>query len=43
MQREYLAGNYLLSLESPATTAARVQEIDLYKLPVDYFKTTRAG
>ncbi len=39
MQREYLAGNYLLSLESPATTAARVQEIDLYKLPVDYFKT----
>ncbi len=39
MQRDYLAGNYLLSLESPATTAARVQEIDLYKLPVDYFKT----
>ena len=39
MQREYLAGNYLLSLESPGTTAARVQEIDLYKLPVDYFKT----
>ena len=39
MQREYLAGNYLLSLESPASTAARVQEIDLYKLPVDYFKT----
>ncbi len=39
MQREYLAGNYLLSLESPATTAMRVQDIDLYKLPVDYYKT----
>ena len=39
MQREYLAGNYLLSLESAGRTAARVQEIDLYKLPVDYYKT----
>ena len=39
MQRQYLAGNYLLSLENPGVLAARVQEIDLYKLPVDYFKT----
>lgn len=39
MQRQYLAGNYLLSLESPGVVASRVQEIDLYKLPVDYFKT----
>ena len=39
MQREYLAGNYLLSLESPLRTAERVQDIDLYKLPVDYYKT----
>lgn len=39
MQRQYLAGNYLLSLESPARTAERVQEIDLYGLPADYFKT----
>ena len=39
MQRQYLAGNYLLSLESPGVLASRVQEIDLYKLPVDYFKT----
>ena len=39
MQREYLAGNYLLSLESPMRTAERVQDIDLYKLPVDYIKT----
>ena len=39
MQREFLAGSYLLSLESAGRTAARVQEIDLYKLPVDYYKT----
>lgn len=39
MQRDYLAGNYLLSLESPSTTAARVQEIEFYGLPIDYYKT----
>lgn len=39
MQRSYLAGNYLLSLESPARTAERVQEMDLYGLPGDYYKT----
>ncbi|OAI42190.1 hypothetical protein AYO41_04680 [Verrucomicrobia bacterium SCGC AG-212-E04] len=39
MQRDYLAGNYLLSLESPGTTAARVQEIEFYGLPTDYYKT----
>lgn len=39
MQRDYLAGNYLLSLESPGTTAARVQEIEFYGLPADYYKT----
>ena len=39
MQRAYLAGNYLLSLESPERTAARVQEIDFYGLPADYYKT----
>ena len=39
MHRVYLAGNYLLSLESALRTAERVQDIDLYKLPVDYFKT----
>ena len=38
MQRQYLAGNYLLSLENPGVLASRVQEIDLYHLPVDYFK-----
>ncbi len=39
MQREFLAGNYLLSLENAGRTAQRVQEIDLYKLPTDYYKT----
>ena len=39
MHRLFLAGSYLLSLESPLRTAQRVQEIDLYKLPTDYFKT----
>ena len=42
MQREFLAGNYLLSLESAGRTAARVQEIDLYRLPEDYYKTYAA-
>ena len=41
-QRHYLAGSYLLSLESPVRTAQRVQEIDLYNLPVDYYKTYAA-
>ncbi len=39
MQRQYLTGNYLLSLESPLRTAERVQNIDLYSLPADYYKT----
>lgn len=38
MQRGYLVGNFLLSLENPARTAERVQEIDLYGLPADYYK-----
>ncbi len=42
MQRELLAGNYLLSLENAGRTATRVQEIDLYKLPADYYKTYAA-
>jgi zinc protease len=39
MQRHYLAGNYLLSLESPLSTAQRVQAIDLDGLPADYYRT----
>jgi len=39
LQRNYLAGNFLLSLESNARTAERIQDIDLFGLPPDYFKT----
>ncbi len=39
LQRSYLAGNYLLSLENDRRIAERLQEIDLYGLPEDYFKT----
>ncbi len=38
LQRQYNVGNYLLSLENPARTAQRVQEIDLYGLPADFYK-----
>ncbi len=39
MQRDYLAGNYLLSLENPGATASRVQEIEFFGLPADYYKS----
>lgn len=39
LQRQYNIGNYLLSLESSARTAQRVQDIDLYGLPADFYKT----
>ena len=39
MQRDYLAGNYLLSLENPGSTAVRVQEIEFFGLPADYYKS----
>lgn len=38
-QRSSSAGNYLLSLESPGTVASRVQEMELYGLPGDYYRT----
>ncbi|HWL52995.1 MAG TPA: pitrilysin family protein [Chthoniobacteraceae bacterium] len=38
LQRTYLAGNYLMSLESDRRIAERVQEIDLYGLPEDYWQ-----
>ncbi len=37
LQRTYLAGNYLISLESDRRIAERLQEIDLYGLPRDYW------
>jgi zinc protease len=39
MHKQYLSGQFLLSLESPATVAQRVQFIDLYNLPKDYYRT----
>ena len=38
LQRQYNVGNYLLSLESAGRTAQRVQDIELYGLPVDFYK-----
>jgi predicted Zn-dependent peptidase len=39
LQRQYNVGNYLLSLENTSRTAQRVQDIDLYGLPADFYKT----
>jgi predicted Zn-dependent peptidase/outer membrane lipoprotein-sorting protein len=39
LHREYLAGNYLLSLELAEQNAARLQNIEFYGLPADYYKT----
>lgn len=39
LQRQYNVGNYLLSLENTGRTAQRVQDIDLYGLPADFYKT----
>jgi predicted Zn-dependent peptidase len=39
LQRQYNIGNYLLSLEQPSRVAARVQDIWLYDLPPDFYKT----
>lgn len=38
LQRQYNVGNYLLSLENATRTAQRVQDIDLYDLPADFYK-----
>ena len=38
LERQYNVGNYLLSLENPTRTATRVQDIDLYGLPADFYK-----
>jgi predicted Zn-dependent peptidase len=38
LQRQYNVGNYLLSLENAGRTAQRVQDIDLYGLPPDFYK-----
>ncbi len=38
LQRTYLAGNYLISLESDRRIAERIQEVDLYGLSADYWE-----
>ncbi|MDD5348762.1 MAG: pitrilysin family protein [Chthoniobacteraceae bacterium] len=42
LQRNYLIGNFLMSVENDERTAQRQQEIDLYGLPADYYKTYAA-
>ena len=39
LQRQYNVGNYLLSLENAGRVATRVQDIDLFDLPADFYKT----
>jgi len=42
LQRNYLIGNFLMSVENDQRTAERLQEIDLYGLPKNYYKTYAA-
>lgn len=39
LSRNFLVGNYLLSIENDQRMGERLQEIDLYGLPEDFFKT----
>ncbi|MDX9758714.1 MAG: insulinase family protein [Bacteroidota bacterium] len=39
MHKQYAAGRFLLGLENPSTVATMVQNIDLYGLPKDYYRT----
>ncbi len=39
LQRQYNVGNYLLSLENVSRVATRVQDIELYGLDPDFYKT----
>ncbi len=39
IQRQFMVGNFLLSLEDPAITASRVQNIEFYGLPKNYYDT----
>ncbi|MGH8522990.1 MAG: hypothetical protein ACREXY_01855 [Gammaproteobacteria bacterium] len=38
LQKQYVVGNYLLSLENERRNVERVQDIDLYGLPKDYYQ-----
>ncbi len=39
MHKQYAAGRFLLGLENPSNIATMVQNIDLYDLPKDYYKS----
>ena len=39
MHKKYLSGNYMLSLERPLTIAQLVQEIDVYDLDPDHYRS----
>jgi predicted Zn-dependent peptidase len=39
LSRNYLVGNFLLSVENDQRMGERLQEIDLYGLPEDFYKT----
>lgn len=39
MHKQYAAGQFLLGLENASAIAGMVQDIDLYGLPKDYYKT----
>lgn len=39
MHKEYASGRFLLGLENPSNVATMVQNIDLYDLPKDYYRS----
>ncbi len=39
MHKEYASGRFLLGLENPSNVATMVQNIDLYNLPKDYYRS----
>jgi len=39
LQRSFLVGNFLMSVENDQRMGERLQEIDLYGLPEDFYKT----
>ena len=39
LQRNFVAGNFLMSIENERRMGERLQEVDLYGLPADFYKT----
>ena len=42
MHKKYLSGNHMISLERPLTIARLVQEIDVYDLDPDHYRSYAA-